>query len=321
MNGGNSGRISNFRTNFVGRVVNDLAESNRFQLEEQILSDDADVDLTKLAQYVLKYHLPSAHRVAVWKLLLEVSSSSHEGRKKIAEHRREEAELLLQSLNIMRMTSFKFYITQSNIRNVSLNELDIVRMILLSKGCLPSFTEMNCWNFDSRVQLFIAKFMLKLCDNSWLDAFWLTKFFDEMLVQIFESVDISTVICYIKEFISNYDSKLATELQELHLWNRLPINFYVRTALAPLFSYEAILRLWDKLCCCTKDGITAMISTTLLNYLLEINQINDIRLLLEERDGTFTINTQLKVETENQIITKSIENVNGLGRLIARKFD
>lgn len=36
--------------------------------------------------------------------------------------------------------------------------------------------------------------MLKLCDNSWLDAFWLTKFFDEMLVQIFESVDISTVI-------------------------------------------------------------------------------------------------------------------------------
>lgn len=43
--------------------------------------------------------------------------------------------------------------------------------------------------------------------------------------------------------------------------------------------------------------------------------------LLEERDGTFTINTQLKVETENQIITKSIENVNGLGRLIARKFD
>lgn len=70
MNGGNSGRISNFRTNFVGRVVNDLAESNRFQLEEQILSDDADVDLTKLAQYVLKYHLPSAHRVAVWKLLL-----------------------------------------------------------------------------------------------------------------------------------------------------------------------------------------------------------------------------------------------------------
>lgn len=50
------------------------------------------------------------------------------------------------------------------------------------------------------------------------------------------------VICYIKEFISNYDSKLATELQELHLWNRLPINFYVRTALAPLFSYEAILR-------------------------------------------------------------------------------
>ncbi|VDK45648.1 unnamed protein product [Anisakis simplex] len=67
---GGSARTQNFRASFIGRIVGDSAESSRFQLEEQILKDDADVDLTKLAQYAVKHQLPHAHRVAIWKLLL-----------------------------------------------------------------------------------------------------------------------------------------------------------------------------------------------------------------------------------------------------------
>lgn len=63
-------RSSNFRTNFVGRMVGDKAECSRFQIEEQILREDSDVDLTKLAQFAFKHYVPKIHRVPIWKLLL-----------------------------------------------------------------------------------------------------------------------------------------------------------------------------------------------------------------------------------------------------------
>lgn len=66
----NFDRQNNFRTNYVGRMVGDKAECSRFQIEEQILSEDADVDLAKLAQFAFKHHVPGVHRVPIWKLLL-----------------------------------------------------------------------------------------------------------------------------------------------------------------------------------------------------------------------------------------------------------
>lgn len=35
-----------------------------------MLSEDADVDLVKLAQFAVKYQLPNSLRVSIWKLLL-----------------------------------------------------------------------------------------------------------------------------------------------------------------------------------------------------------------------------------------------------------
>lgn len=63
-------RSNNFRTNFVGRMVGDKAECSRFQIEEQILREDSDVDLAKLAHFAFKHNVPKIHRVPIWKLLL-----------------------------------------------------------------------------------------------------------------------------------------------------------------------------------------------------------------------------------------------------------
>lgn len=69
-------KASNFRAGFVDRVVGDTAEGSRFQIEEQVLGAEVDVDLTKLAQFVFKRKIPNVHRIAIWKLLLSKLLSS-----------------------------------------------------------------------------------------------------------------------------------------------------------------------------------------------------------------------------------------------------
>lgn len=69
-------RNTNFRANFLEKIsgveFGDTlsVEAARRVLKEQILNDDTDVDLTKLAQFSVKYQIPECYHIAVWKLLL-----------------------------------------------------------------------------------------------------------------------------------------------------------------------------------------------------------------------------------------------------------
>lgn len=69
-------RNTNFRTNYLEKISGVesgdtlSAEAARLMLKEQILSNDSDIDLTKLAQFAVKHQIPECYHIAVWKLLL-----------------------------------------------------------------------------------------------------------------------------------------------------------------------------------------------------------------------------------------------------------
>ncbi|VDN35322.1 unnamed protein product [Gongylonema pulchrum] len=162
-------RMNNFRANFVDRMVGDKAECSRFQIEEQILSEDADVDLAKLAQFAFKHNVPKIHRVPVWKLLLRVSSTSPEVRKRVAEHRTQE-----QSDNVEEPNS-EYHPTS----------LDIAHMVELANGFSSFMSDRHSSDLDFRARLAIARRMSLMCESNWVDAYWLTKAFDDILSHIF----------------------------------------------------------------------------------------------------------------------------------------
>lgn len=94
----------NFRASFLEKISGFggadggeslSVEAARKVLEEQILNDVSDVDLTKLAQFVIKHQIPSSRRVAVWRLLLGITSTYPEARKVVAQHRKEEVTIFL----------------------------------------------------------------------------------------------------------------------------------------------------------------------------------------------------------------------------------
>ncbi|KHN74886.1 Ubiquitin-conjugating enzyme E2 1 [Toxocara canis] len=201
MPGGGSGRAPNFRASFIGRIVGDSAESSRFQLEEQILSDDADVDLTKLAQFAVKYQLPHA-------------------------------EILLRSLNVMRMTSSWSSSSDTNTSDTHPSDVDIVRMIQLGEGRLPSSKDKHCWDLHSQAQLAVVEDVINKLRST--------------------------------------HEQMAEAFEESGMWSRLPLRFWLRSAAASLFTHEPLFRLWDKICSCTAEGVIVLLKTVLVSFLAEV---------------------------------------------------
>uniref|UniRef100_A0A1I8EYU5 TBC1 domain family member 7 n=1 Tax=Wuchereria bancrofti TaxID=6293 RepID=A0A1I8EYU5_WUCBA len=247
----NMDRSSNFRTNFVGRMVGDKAECSRFQIEEQVLREDSDVDLTKLAQFAFKHYVPKIHRVPIWKLLLRVSSTAPEVRKDIAKHRIQE----------------------------------------------------------------IAKQMSIICESNWVDIYWLTKVFDELLSHIFTQNVLTEVVDNLKIQLVKAYAEMGN-LDEL-IWENMPMNFWIRCGGAVVFDHEPLLNLWDKVCSSADCGIIKLLSTVIYNYLIELKpylsklEVNDFAL----GKGI------LSVKTQNAIIKTSINGILQSGRFCSKKYE
>ncbi|VDM25289.1 unnamed protein product [Toxocara canis] len=270
MPGGGSGRAPNFRASFIGRIVGDSAESSRFQLEEQILSDDAD------------------------------------------------AEILLRSLNVMRMTSSWSSSSDTNTSDTHPSDVDIVRMIQLGEGRLPSSKDKHCWDLHSQAQLAIAKQMLILCETEWLDAFWLTKFFDELLTSVFSETVLHNVVEDVINKLRATHEQMAEAFEESGMWSRLPLRFWLRSAAASLFTHEPLFRLWDKICSCTAEGVIVLLKTVLVSFLAEVGPHIAANQKAKEKSP---VEVRLTIDMENVVITRSIEIVSGSGRFTARKCD
>ncbi|VDK45649.1 unnamed protein product [Anisakis simplex] len=160
------------------------------------------------------------------------------------------------------------------------NDVDIVRMIQLSEGRLPSSKDKNCWDLHSQAQLAVSEDVIQKLRHS-----------NEQMTIIFD---------------------------ELSIWNRLPLRFWLRSAAASIFTHEPLYRLWDKICSCTAEGVISILKTILVSFLCEIGPRIAANQKTKEKCPS---EVRLTVEMENMIITRSIETVSGSGRLTARKCD
>ncbi|KAL3982895.1 hypothetical protein ACH3XW_48975 [Acanthocheilonema viteae] len=308
-------RSNNFRTNFVGRMVGDKAECSRFQIEEQILREDSDVDLTKLAQFAFKHYVPKIHRVPIWKLLLRVSSTAPEVRKDITEHRMQEAKVLLSSLRAMRLNAVKSDNDKDLNTEYHPTEVDIVRMIQLGDETSMMHNNQDALEMNFQAQLAIAKQMSVICESNWVDTYWLTKVFDELLSHVFTQKVLTEVVDNLKSQLVKAYAK-TSDIDEL-IWENMPMNFWVRCGGAVVFDHEPLLNLWDKVCSSTDCGIIKLLSTVIYNYLIELKpylpklQIND-----------FTLGKGiLSVKTQNAIIKSSIDGMLQSGRFCSKKYE
>ncbi|EFO25960.1 hypothetical protein LOAG_02517 [Loa loa] len=308
-------RSNNFRTNFVGRMVGDKAECSRFQIEEQILREDSDVDLTKLAQFAFKHYVPKIHRVPIWKLLLRVSSTAPEVRKDITEHRMQEAEVLLSSLRTMRLNTER----SDNGKELDVEyhptAVDIVRMIQLGNETTITHSSHHAMEMDFQAQLAIAKQMSMICESNWVDIYWLTKVFDELLSHIFTQKILTEVVDNLKNQLVKAYAEMGNV--DEHIWENMPMNFWIRCGGAVVFDHEPLLNLWDKVCSSADCGVIKLLSTVIYNYLIELKpylpklQINDFAL----GKGI------LSVKTQNAIIKTSIDSVLQSGRFCSKKYE
>uniref|UniRef100_A0A0N5AXM8 Rab-GAP TBC domain-containing protein n=1 Tax=Syphacia muris TaxID=451379 RepID=A0A0N5AXM8_9BILA len=311
-----SGRASNFRTSFIRSFVSDSAESSRFQIEEQILSEDADVDLVKLAQFAARYQLPSNLRVSIWKLLLDVDSCYSETKKVVALHRKEEADVLLNSLMVMRALSTAMLVKNGNTEDLSLKSIDIIRMIELGNG-----EELACpsTGFDIKLQaqLAIAKQMLIACKQEWRDAFWLTKTFDELVASVFSDNVLQKAVWETRDKLEAIRDNSAISIMNEHcLWSRIPFSFWFRSAGATMFSHEVVLKLWDKVCSCTKEGLLTLLKLAVETYILEVS--SQIVKNFED-DKKDVLEVTIAKETEVALMSLIFENFLSSGRFPVRR--
>ncbi|VIO87579.1 Uncharacterized protein BM_BM9160 [Brugia malayi] len=285
-------RSSNFRTNFVGRMVGDKAECSRFQIEEQVLREDSDVDLTKLAQFAFKHYVPKIHRVPIWKLLLSWSilncTGSEEGHSKTSDTR-----------------SMDYHPTA----------IDIVRMIQLGGEAAIMRNNQHALEMDFQAQLAIAKQMSIICESNWVDIYWLTKVFDELLSHVFTQKVLTEVVDNLKIQLVKAYAEMGN-LDEL-IWEKMPMNFWIRCGGAVVFDHEPLLNLWDKICSSANCGIIKLLSTVIYNYLIELKpylsklEVNDFAL----GKGI------LSVKTQNAIIKTSIDGILQSGRFCSKKYE
>uniref|UniRef100_A0A8R1XUW2 TBC1 domain family member 7 n=1 Tax=Onchocerca volvulus TaxID=6282 RepID=A0A8R1XUW2_ONCVO len=307
-------RSNNFRTNYVGRMVGDKAECSRFQIEEQILREDSDVDLTKLAQFAFKHYVPKVHRVPIWKLLLRVSSTAPEVRKDITEHRIQEAEVLLSSLRAMRLNTARSDDNKELDTEYQPTAVDIVRMIKLGNETEEHDND-HALEMDFQAKLAIAEQMSIICESNWIDTFWLTKVFDELLSHIFTQ----NVLTEVVDNLKNQLIKAYAEMNDFDkfIWENMPMNFWIRCGGAVVFDHEPLLNLWDKVCSSADCGIIKLLSTVIYNYLIELKpylarlQINDFAL----GKGI------LSIKTQNAIIKSSIDSILQSGKFCSKKYE
>ncbi|VDO79781.1 unnamed protein product [Onchocerca flexuosa] len=107
-----------------------------------------------------------------------------------------------------------------------------------------------------------------ICESNWIDTFWLTKVFDELLSHIFTQNVLAEVVGNLK----NQLIKAYAEMNDFNelIWENMPMNFWIRCGGAVVFDHEPLLNLWDKVCSSADCGIIKLLSTVIYNYLIEL---------------------------------------------------
>ncbi|TMS40056.1 hypothetical protein L596_006486 [Steinernema carpocapsae] len=176
---------SNFRTNLLDRIGGkrsvvgpgqSLSSSGSVDAPRELLDDSFinpdGADLQKLRLFVFKNNIPSEQRIYIWKLLLGVASPIWAAKEEVEEHRKEEAQLLFKSLEIM------MKLPTRKLPQLRVTFPDIVHMIRVADP-LVAYQNLGRASTPSDLALFcITERVYKLCNvtnkpEAWTDAYWL----------------------------------------------------------------------------------------------------------------------------------------------------
>ncbi|KAI1732030.1 myosin regulatory light chain 1 [Ditylenchus destructor] len=276
-------------------------------LESQILNE-TDIDLGKLRQFAIRYHIPNIHRIAVWKLLLGISSCYPETKTIIDSHRLEEAQMLLRSLKVMRKVPENFNYSKPSNAELSNTVLAMIKLA-------DSSISLSALGYSEPVSLsqkglhLIANAIMSLCQGqeSLTNAYWITLRLDKILAKIFDNDPnrmnslLSDIKLHMTKLIKSSQTHTYTSPQpsmtdysrtmarpncdsnspELFVseafgcadvMNDEAIKLWFRSGGSLWFSEEPLYRLWDKVASGESSGIINLLKITLMDLLTCIHQ-------------------------------------------------
>ncbi|KAJ1364785.1 hypothetical protein KIN20_024948 [Parelaphostrongylus tenuis] len=246
---------NNFRKNLISKCIRDSGTGEfDADLLNEVINGTSDIDVVRLRTYAWRHTIPNMHRVQMYKYMLGISGAYPETRETIAQHRRDEAAVLLRCLRTTRSID-----NQKDRKTTELEPTsnDVVKMILLANNRLTDA-------FIRDVQYIIISAIVRqvwtVCRCDWVDRFCIARSLYSILNKMFDE---RTVRSTIKEI--HHEVNLSGAASE-QLWATFDVEVWLRTGCCALLQSErAMQRVMDKLC--TGINVIPLVKALAINYL------------------------------------------------------
>ncbi|KAK6751777.1 hypothetical protein RB195_003291 [Necator americanus] len=249
----------NFRKNLISKCIRDSGTGELdADLLNEVINGTSDIDVVRLRTYAWRHTIPSVHRLQMYKYMLGISGAYPETRTVVAQHRRDEAMVLLRCLVTTRSTECK--IINDELIEPGPNNDDVVKMILLANNRLTD-------NFTKDVQTVVISAIVRqveaVCRCDWVDTFCIARSLHSMLNETFDERTVRSVI---KEIHHEVHLAEATRDVSEQFWATFNIEIWLRTGCCALLRSErAMQRVLDKLC--TGMNIVPLVKAVAVDYL------------------------------------------------------
>ncbi|KAK6027127.1 hypothetical protein OSTOST_06846, partial [Ostertagia ostertagi] len=180
----------NFRKNLISKCIRDSGTGELdVDILNEVMNGTSDIDVVRLRTYAWRHTIPNVHRLQMYKYMLGISGAYPETREVVAQHRREEAVLLLRCLVTTRSTDYKM--VDGQVTEPGPTNDDVTKMILLANNRL---TENYMRDPQTAVISAIVKQVRTVCRCDWVDAFCIARSLYSMLNLKFDERTIRSTI-------------------------------------------------------------------------------------------------------------------------------
>ncbi|CAJ0603357.1 unnamed protein product [Cylicocyclus nassatus] len=250
---------NNFRKNLISKCIRDSGTGEfDADLLNDVINGTSDIDVVRLRTYAWRHTIPSVHRLQMYKYMLGISGAYPETREVIAQHRRDEAFVLLRCLVTTRSTECK--LQNDEVMEPGPSNEDIVKMILLANNRLTD-------NFTKDVPTMVISAIVRqvhaVCRCDWVDTFCISRSLYTMLNDTFDERAVRSAIKEIHHEV-HLDGHAKDGSEQF--WAAFDVEIWLRTGCCALLQSErAMQRVMDKLC--TGMNIVALVKAVAVDYL------------------------------------------------------
>ncbi|XP_023244263.1 TBC1 domain family member 7-like [Centruroides sculpturatus] len=213
----------NFRSYYYDKVGFRGVEEKK---SLEILLRDKPIDMAKLAQFCLRFSLPSMYREYVWKLLLGILSRNSDSHKLVSYEQKEQCKYLEHSLRLMQ-----------KINDDTAPAIVLTYMLLLEQGRLVLNEERQFQEEETKNIIAIASAFTKMCSSK-EDAYWMTRNFCKCRYK-FSNI-LPTLTERMEAVLKKNDPELYSHLENLKVLHKLPTKIWFGRCFAEILSESAL---------------------------------------------------------------------------------